>query len=93
MLDLYESKEFFEKLKSSGLDDETIKVILNKMWPSFGLFATEGLDCIDFYWLHRDDPKIPIEDIVWSTWIGKICMGGIGFILLLFYSQIRTMDK
>lgn len=36
---------------------------------------------------------IPIEDIVWSTWIGKICMGGIGFILLLFYSQIRTMDK
>ena len=41
-------KEFFEKLKSSGLDDETIKIILNKMWPSFGLFATEGLDCIDF---------------------------------------------
>lgn len=36
---------------------------------------------------------IPIEDILWSTWIGKACMGGIGFILLLFYSQIRTMDK
>lgn len=36
---------------------------------------------------------IPIEDIVWSTWLGKICMGGIGIILLLFYSQIRSMDK
>lgn len=25
---------------------------------------TLGLDCIDFYYLHRDDPKIPIEAIV-----------------------------
>lgn len=41
-------RDFFDKLKSSGLDDETIKIILNKMWPSFGLFATEGLSCIDF---------------------------------------------
>lgn len=36
---------------------------------------------------------IPIEDILWHTWIGRGCMGGIGFILLLFYSQIKTMDK
>lgn len=36
---------------------------------------------------------IPIENILWHTWIGKICMAGIGFILLMFYSQIRTMDK
>ncbi len=36
---------------------------------------------------------IPIEDILWQTWLGRICMGGIGFILLLFYSQIRNMDK
>lgn len=41
-------RDFFDKLKSSGLDDETIKVILNKMWPAFGLFATEGLNCIGF---------------------------------------------
>lgn len=25
---------------------------------------TLGMDCIDFYWLHRDDPSVPIEDIL-----------------------------
>ncbi len=36
---------------------------------------------------------IPIEEILLHSWVGKICMGGIGFILFLFYNQIRTMDK
>jgi hypothetical protein len=36
---------------------------------------------------------IPIEEILLHSWVGKICMGGIGFILFLFYNQIRSMDK
>ena len=36
---------------------------------------------------------IPIEDILWKTWLGRICMGGIGGILLMFYSQIKNMDR
>lgn len=36
---------------------------------------------------------IPIEQILFHTWVGKICLGGILFILLLFYNQIRSMDK
>lgn len=36
---------------------------------------------------------IPIEDILWKTWLGRICMGGIGGILLMFYGQIKNMDK
>jgi aryl-alcohol dehydrogenase-like predicted oxidoreductase len=23
-----------------------------------------GIDCIDIYWLHRDDPGTPVEEIV-----------------------------
>lgn len=36
---------------------------------------------------------VPIENILWHTWIGKVCIVGIGVILLMFYSQIRNMDK
>ncbi len=36
---------------------------------------------------------IPIEEILLHSWVGRVCMGGIGFILFLFYNQIRTMDK
>lgn len=36
---------------------------------------------------------IPIEEILLHSWVGRICMGGIGFILFLFYNQIRSMDK
>ena len=36
---------------------------------------------------------IPIEELLFHSWVGKICMGGIGFILFLFYNQIRSMDK
>lgn len=36
---------------------------------------------------------IPIEEILLHSWVGRVCMGGIGFILFLFYTQIRTMDK
>lgn len=36
---------------------------------------------------------IPIEEILLHSWVGRVCMGGIGFILFLFYAQIRTMDK
>lgn len=36
---------------------------------------------------------IPIEEILFHTWVGKICLGGICFIMFLFYNQIRSMDK
>lgn len=36
---------------------------------------------------------VPIEEILLQTWVGRGCMAGICFILLLFYSQIRSMDK
>lgn len=46
--ELRKAREMFDKLSSSNLDSDTIKLILNRFWPSFGLFATEGLKCIDF---------------------------------------------
>lgn len=36
---------------------------------------------------------IPMGQILWQSWIGKGCVAGIVFILLLFYGQIRAMDK
>lgn len=36
---------------------------------------------------------IPLEEILFHSWVGKICLAGIGFILFLFYNQIRAMDK
>ena len=36
---------------------------------------------------------IPIEEILLHTWVGRICLGGICFIMFLFYNQIRSMDK
>lgn len=36
---------------------------------------------------------VPIEELLLHSWVGKICMSGIGFILFLFYNQIRSMDK
>lgn len=36
---------------------------------------------------------IPIEQILWQSWVGKGCVAGIVFLLLLFYGQIRAMDK
>lgn len=36
---------------------------------------------------------VPIEQILLETWIGRGCMAGICFILLLFYNKIRSIDK
>ena len=36
---------------------------------------------------------VPIQDILLKTWVGRGCMGGILFILLLFYNKIRKLDK
>lgn len=36
---------------------------------------------------------IPIEQILFDTWVGRGCLAGIVFILLLFYSKIRAIDK
>lgn len=36
---------------------------------------------------------VPIEEILFQTWVGKGCLVGICFILLLFYNQIRSIDK
>lgn len=46
--ELKKVREMFNKLTTSNLDSDTVKLILNRFWPSFGLFATEGLKCIDF---------------------------------------------
>lgn len=36
---------------------------------------------------------IPVEEILLDTWVGRGCLGGIGFILFLFYRKIRGLDK
>ena len=36
---------------------------------------------------------VPIEQILWESWVGKGCMAGIAFLLLLFYGQIRAIDR
>lgn len=36
---------------------------------------------------------IPIEQILWQSWVGKGCVAGILFILFLFYGQIRAIDR
>ncbi len=36
---------------------------------------------------------IPLETILWQTWVGKVCVAGICIILFLFYNQIRAMDR
>lgn len=36
---------------------------------------------------------VPIQDILFASWIGKVCVMGIGIILFLFYRQIRKLDS
>lgn len=36
---------------------------------------------------------IPIEQILFDSWVGRGCLVGIAFIMLIFYSQIRAIDK
>lgn len=36
---------------------------------------------------------MPLEEILLQSWVGKGCLAGIVVILLLFYGQIRKMDK
>ncbi len=36
---------------------------------------------------------VPIEEILFQTWVGRGCMTGIVVILFLFYRQIRKMDQ
>ncbi len=36
---------------------------------------------------------VPLEEIVWQSWVGRGCLAGIVVILLLFYGQIRKIDK
>ncbi len=50
LLDLFSSPDEFtiatallNKLSNTSIDSETQKIIINKMWPSFGFFATECL--------------------------------------------------
>ena len=57
VLQMKAMKELINKLKESNLDVENIKFILNSMCPNFGLFATEGLECITFE---------PINDIKYN---------------------------
>lgn len=36
---------------------------------------------------------IPMKQILLDTWVGRGCLAGIVFLLLLFYSKIRGIDK
>ena len=36
---------------------------------------------------------VSIEQVLLNTWVGKGCLMGIGVILLLFYRQIRVIDR
>ena len=36
---------------------------------------------------------IPLEEILLQSWVGRGCLAGIVIILLVFYGQIRKMDK
>ena len=36
---------------------------------------------------------VPLEEILLQSWVGRGCLAGIVVILLLFYGQIRKMDK
>ena len=36
---------------------------------------------------------VPIQDILFETWVGRGCMAGIMVILFLFYQKIRKLDK
>lgn len=36
---------------------------------------------------------VPIEQILLESWVGRGCLAGIVFIMLLFYGQIRAIDK
>lgn len=37
--------------------------------------------------------SVPIQDILFGTWIGKGCLGGIAAILFSFYKKIRKLDR
>lgn len=36
---------------------------------------------------------VPVEEMLLQSWVGRGCLAGIVIILLLFYGQIRKMDK
>ncbi len=36
---------------------------------------------------------VSMEEVLLHTWVGKGCLFGIGFILLLFYRQVRAIDR
>lgn len=36
---------------------------------------------------------VPIQDILWGTWVGKGCLAGIVAILFAFYKKIRKLDQ
>lgn len=60
------AKAVINELESSSLSGETIKTILQKMWPNFGIYATDGLDCTEIkiekrYDLHGLETAIHIS--------------------------------
>lgn len=36
---------------------------------------------------------VSVGTVLFSTWVGRGCLTGIGFILLLFYRQVRAIDR
>ena len=36
---------------------------------------------------------VSIETVLFNTWVGRGCLAGIGVILLLFYRQVRAIDR
>lgn len=45
---LEQASDMIKRLQDSSLDDNTIKEIIQKLWPKFGYFATHIYDNLDF---------------------------------------------
>lgn len=45
---LEHASDMIKRLQDSSLDDDTIKEIIQKLWPKFGYFATHMYDNLDF---------------------------------------------
>ena len=43
--------------------------------------------------IEQTEVDVSIETVLFETWVGRGCLLGIGVILLLFYRQVRAIDR
>ncbi len=68
--DFYKAKEMIHYLESQSLDPIMIGQILKGMWPSFGWFAVECLDCTEVYPVYSYD----IEELLNNSSGTVVCL-------------------